>query len=106
MGMAVAAVVGGVVAGARGDWLGGAMLIAAAAWLASSARPARRAAAPADPGLAEAASMLGVSHDASRSEIEAAYRRLMLRVHPDKGGAPGLAAQLNRAREVLLRGAR
>ncbi len=46
--------------------------------------------------------MLGVAPGAGRDEIEAAYRRLMLRVHPDKGGAPGLAAQLNAARAALL----
>ena len=32
--------------------------------------------------------MLGVGADAGRAEIEAAYRRLMLRAHPDHGGAP------------------
>ena len=52
---------------------------------------------------ADAASMLGVPETARREEVEAAYRRLMLRVHPDTGGAAGLAAQLNAAREVLLR---
>jgi curved DNA-binding protein CbpA len=52
---------------------------------------------------AEAASMLGVAETAGRQEIEAAYRRLMFRVHPDQGGAAGLAAQLNTARSVLLR---
>ncbi len=54
--------------------------------------------------LAEARSLLGVGHDASRQEIEAAYRRLMLRAHPDQGGSAGLAAQLNAARDALLRG--
>ena len=53
--------------------------------------------------LAEAASMLGVAPDASTDEIKAAYLRLMQRVHPDAGGASGLAAQLNAARDVLLK---
>ena len=52
---------------------------------------------------AAAASMLGVGEDAGRAEIEAAYRRLMFRVHPDQGGAAGLATQLNAARAVLLK---
>ncbi len=51
---------------------------------------------------AHAASILGVAETAGRAEIEAAYRRLMLRVHPDQGGAAGLAAQLNAARDVMV----
>ncbi len=86
---------------ARGGWLGGSILLTAALWLASSSRAPRRPAG--GMARAEAASMLGVSETARREEIEAAYRRLMLRVHPDTGGAAGLAAQLNAAREVLLR---
>jgi curved DNA-binding protein CbpA len=54
-------------------------------------------------GRAEARSMLGVGEDATAAQIEAAYKRLMLRVHPDHGGASGLAAQLNAARAVLLK---
>jgi hypothetical protein len=50
-----------------------------------------------------ARSILGVEPDATPAEIQAAYRRLMERVHPDKGGAAGLAAQLNAARDRLLR---
>jgi hypothetical protein len=51
----------------------------------------------------QARSILGVGSDAGREEIQAAYRRLIERVHPDKGGAAGLAAQLNAARDRLLR---
>ena len=86
----------------RGSWIDGLILLAASAWLAASAARARPAAAS-DMGLAESRSMLGVGEGASREEIEAAYKRLIQRVHPDKGGAPGLAAQLNAARERLLR---
>ena len=88
---------------ARGGWLGGSILLTAALWLARSSRVPKRV-ADAGMGRAEAASMLGIAETAGRDEIEAAYRRLMLRVHPDTGGAAGLAAQLNAAREVLLRG--
>jgi curved DNA-binding protein CbpA len=52
--------------------------------------------------LADAAAMLGVAESADVQTIEAAYRRLMFRVHPDQGGAPGLAAQLNAARAAML----
>ena len=101
---ALAAVVAGVAAyeAVRGAWVDGSILLTAAAWLATSA-PRMRTAQPApDMGLVEARSMLGVGPAATREEIEAAYRRLMQRVHPDKGGAAGLAAQLNAARERLL----
>lgn len=52
----------------------------------------------------EARAMLGVDDHAGPEEIEAAYRRLIRRVHPDLGGAAGLAAQLNAARARLQRG--
>ncbi|QUD88456.1 molecular chaperone DnaJ [Phenylobacterium montanum] len=52
----------------------------------------------------QARSILGVGEAAGPAEIRAAYARLIQRVHPDKGGAPGLAAQLNLARDVLLKG--
>ena len=41
--------------------------------------------------------------EATPDEIQAAYVRLMRRVHPDAGGAAGLASQLNAARDRLLR---
>ncbi len=51
----------------------------------------------------QARDILGVGDQAGAEEIRAAYARLMQRVHPDKGGAPGLAAQLNLARDRLLK---
>jgi hypothetical protein len=101
---ALAAVTAGVAfyEGVRGGWLDGSILLTAAVWLATSARPGPVAASP-DMGLAEARSMLGVGQGAGPDEIEAAYRRLMLRAHPDKGGSAGLAAQLNAARDRLLK---
>lgn len=99
--LAIAAAGAAAYDAARGGWIGGSILLTAAAWLATSSRtPNWRSTG--GMGRAEAASMLGVAPGADREQIEAAYRRLMKRVHPDQGGAPGLAAQLNAARAALL----
>jgi len=99
--LAAAAGVAALYDALRGGWIGGSILLTAALWLAAATRRPRLPEAS-DMGVGEAASMLGVSPDADREEIEAAYRRLMFRVHPDQGGAAGLAAQINAARAVLL----
>ena len=52
----------------------------------------------------EARDILGVGPEANAEEIQAAYTRLMRRTHPDAGGSAGLAAQINAARDRLLRG--
>lgn len=51
----------------------------------------------------QARSLLGVGPEATTAEINAAWRRLMGRAHPDQGGTEGLAAQLNAARDALLK---
>lgn len=51
----------------------------------------------------EALAVLGLVEGASRDDIQDAYRRLMVKVHPDHGGSADLAARLNQARDVLLR---
>lgn len=51
----------------------------------------------------EAARLLGVPVDADGPAVIEAHRRLIAKVHPDTGGSEALAAQVNRARDVMLR---
>lgn len=48
--------------------------------------------------------VLGVEHDARRPEIEAAYRRLRSRHHPDRGGDADQFERVQRAFEQARRG--
>ncbi|MBC55034.1 MAG: molecular chaperone DnaJ [Gammaproteobacteria bacterium] len=49
--------------------------------------------------------ILGLGSDATREEITAAHRRLMQKMHPDRGGSDYLAQRINQARDFLLRNA-
>ncbi len=51
----------------------------------------------------EALEALGLEDGATRDDIVAAHRRLIQRLHPDRGGSTYLAALLNRAKDILIK---
>ena len=93
----------------RGSWGTGIVLGVVGLWSVTEARRRpiirREMVQPPRPelSLSEARAILGVSADATLEEVKAAYSRLIQMAHPDKGGTEGLAAQLNAARDRLIK---
>ena len=103
----LALVAAALVFAVRGAWIETALALGGGMVLGVSARargPARQKPAPSSFSMdrAEAARLLGVPVDASPQVVKEAHKRLMRKLHPDAGGTDGLAAQLNRARDLLL----
>jgi hypothetical protein len=107
------ALVGAVLAAKGKPILGAPLLLLSAGWFLLQARRrkgrTRRVApppvSPAANDLAQARALLGLPADADADAVRAAHRRLIAAVHPDKGGSEALAAQINAARDLLLRDA-
>jgi DnaJ family protein C protein 19 len=54
------------------------------------------------PAISQALRLLGLADGASRADILDAHRRLIVAVHPDKGGTEALVHEANAARDLLL----
>lgn len=107
--ISIAAFAGAAYASIRGAWGTGIVLGVIGLWSVTEARRRpvvrREIVHPpkAELSLSEARAILGVGPEATLAEVKAAYSRLIQMAHPDKGGTEGLAAQLNAARDRLIK---
>jgi len=69
----------------------------AAWWVAAKSKR------PAPAALADARAVLGIAATDDAAAINAAWRRVIAQVHPDKGGTADLARRVTAARDLLLR---
>ncbi len=56
-----------------------------------------------DPEYEEALNILGLNGSPTKEDILKAHKRLIHKLHPDRGGSDFLAARVNQARDVLLK---
>lgn len=97
---------GALLALARGAWLLAGALGAGGLYIITASRiriSDVRAPEPESMTDAEARRTLGVEPGATPAEVQAAWKRLMARAHPDQGGSEGLASRLNAARDRLAK---
>ena len=52
----------------------------------------------------EAALILGVRESADAKRIKAQHKKILILNHPDRGGSTYIAAKVNEAKELLLKG--
>jgi len=52
--------------------------------------------------ISQALQILDLEEGATKEEVQEAHRRLMQKLHPDRGGSNFLAAQVNLAKDILL----
>ena len=109
-GMALGAALVGAVMAAKGKPLIGApLLVGATLFFFARSQPGRKKSGKPVPqpvssqAVIDARRLLGVGPDADARAIRAAHRRLIASVHPDKGGTEALAAQINAARDLLIK---
>ena len=50
----------------------------------------------------EAMEVLGLNPGYTKDDVIKAHRRIMQKMHPDRGGSDYLAAQINKAKDTLL----
>lgn len=77
--------------------------LALAWWKAKQPRKAAAGPKPGPMTRNEALEVLGLAETATPEDIEEAYKRLMMKVHPDMQGSDWMAAKLNEARDLLLK---
>lgn len=101
--MGLLAAFGALATLARGDWWIALVLgfLSAGCLAAARRRPPRSASPVLGMSRGEAAELLGVPVDAAPAQAETAFRRLILKLHPDQGGTAGLSAKLQEARRVM-----